>query len=68
MKNMIKRTARTFFQAALGYFAANVVGMINGWDMQKSSLERILLGLVVAAVAAGIAAVMNMPNSKGGKP
>lgn len=58
-KNTLYRAARTFVQAALGYAAANVAGVINAdGDGMKAALG----GLILSAVAAGIAALMNLPE------
>lgn len=51
-----RRAVRTFFQAALGYTAASLAGLIEGGGLTKSTVA----GLTSAAVAAGLAAVMNL--------
>lgn len=58
MKNLVKRepvrrALRTFVQAACGYVVVNIASL----DMDVKSAVR---GFVVATIAAGIAAVMNM--------
>lgn len=60
MKNSFIRAARTFVQAAVGYLAANVVMTVSG--VGDGSLRRTLATLITAAVASGLAAVMNMPH------
>ena len=57
-KETAKKTIRTFIQAAVGYIAVNlaVIDFTAGKEVVKSAL----IGLGVAAVAAGIAAIMNL--------
>lgn len=64
MKEIVKRTARTFIQAALGFFAANCVGWLSGTENSPLSGENALLALTAAAVASGLCAVMNVPTLK----
>ena len=52
-KNTLKRVIKTFVQAALGY----VVGALSG-------TEGITKAVIITAVAAGLAAVMNLPSVK----
>ncbi len=58
MKETVRRAARTFFQAALGYACANLaasaVGIVKGGD--------VLVAFIASALASGIAAVMNLPK------
>ena len=52
---------RTFFQAFIGYAATNapiVLADIEDCELLKTAL----LGLCVSAIAAGIAALMNLPK------
>ena len=49
----VKRAIRTFVQAAAGYIAVNI-----GADTLNTRTA--VLGLIASAVAAGIAAVMNI--------
>lgn len=58
MKNWLARALRTFLQAAVGFASANVV--IYFTNIEQSQTESAFLGLLTAAVAAGLAAVMNM--------
>lgn len=60
-KETLKRAGRTFIQAAIAYIGVNiaVVDFSSGKDVVKTSL----IGLGVSAVAAGIAAVMNLEKS-----
>lgn len=63
-KECLIRAMRTFIQAALGYVVANGTAVLMGAyeaDMVKSAF----MGLFVSAVAAGLAAIMNIPR-KGG--
>ncbi len=67
MREVIKRAARTFLQAAAGFIAANCIGYLSG--MEGTASDNALLALITAAVASGICAVMNVPRrtaEKGG--
>ena len=64
MKETLKRSVRTFVQAAAGYIAANLVMCASGIGADGKTLESAVLTLVAAAVAAGLAAVMNLPKQK----
>lgn len=60
MKEWLYRALRTFGQAALGYLAANLVATLTDLDLSNGTvLKNALLGLFAAAVAAGLAALMN---------
>ena len=63
MRETLRRALRTFFQAALGYaaanLAANAAGIVKGGD--------VLAAFIASAVAAGLAAVMNLPKKADGK-
>lgn len=60
MKEWLYRALRTFGQAMTGYLAANLVATLTDIDMSnRTVLINALLGLLAAAVAAGLAAVMN---------
>lgn len=62
-KNTLWRAARTFCQAAIAYIAANLTGLINaGEGVTRTALG----GLLVSAVAAGLAALMNLPSRASG--
>lgn len=61
MKNLLKRepvrrALRTFIQAACGYVVVNIAAL----DMDVKTAVR---GFVVATIAAGLAAVMNMEDN-----
>jgi len=58
-KETLKRTARTFLQSAVGYIIAHIV-LIDFTDL--SLVKSALLGLVVSAGAAGLAAIMNLES------
>ena len=57
MKEMIKRALRTFLQAAAGY----ITGVISGLIEMPSFGNNVLACLLLFSVAAGLAALMNMP-------
>lgn len=60
MKEWLYRALRTFGQAMLGYLSANVIATLSGVDLSdRTVLKSTLLGLLTAAIAAGLAAVMN---------
>ena len=65
MKEWLYRALRTFGQAMLGYLAANLLATVTQADVSDpTGFANTLLGLFAAAVAAGIAALMN--RGKGG--
>lgn len=64
MKEMIMRTARTFFEAAIGYICANIAVYLAGDNSDTSVAKTALMGLLMSSVAAGVAAVLNMPKKK----
>lgn len=59
-KETIKRAARTFVQAAIGYIAANL--MLIQWT-DEGAVKKGVITLITAAVACGLAALMNLPKS-----
>ena len=59
MRECIVRAIRTFLQTALGYAAASLTGLVQAGDSVTSSA---LAGLLAASVAAGVAAIMNLPD------
>ena len=61
MKEMFKRAIRTFFQAFIGFLAVNLTTGIAEAGNGRIFLET-LAALVASGVAAGLAAVMNMPK------
>ena len=62
MKEMLKRAARTFIQAALGYVAANLIYIVSSSPESYDYMKNTVMGLLISAVAAGLSAVMNMPH------
>ena len=63
MKEMIFRAGRTFVQAAVGYVAANLVVTFSGMTPTTAAdWKTAIVTLITAAVAAGLAAVMNAPK------
>ena len=52
-KNCVKRSLRTFLQTAAGYVSVNIA-------MTDLNTKSAVTGLAVAAIAAGISAVMNL--------
>ncbi len=66
MKEWLYRALRTFGQAMLGYLAANLLATVTQADVSDpTGFANTLLALFAAAVAAGLAAVMNW--NKGGE-
>ncbi len=57
MKTWIKRALRTFVQTAVGYISVNIVAT----DLTARSA---VIGLIVSAVSAGVAAAMNYKEDK----
>lgn len=65
-KETLKRTLRTFLQAAIAYIVANIT-LVDFND--KSILKSAVIGLITSAIAAGISAIMNLekpPEQLGG--
>lgn len=62
-KTTLKRAGRTFIQSALAYITVNVM-YINFTD-DKVSVKSAVTGLLMAAVSAGISAVMNLEKKEG---
>lgn len=66
MKEWIKRSLRTFFQTAISYIAVNISSFSNGCNITSCAFK----GLTISAIAAGLAAIMNLElkkNDKNGK-
>ena len=61
MKNMIRRAVRTFIQTAAGYITANAALTVAGMG-DKDAFWQVMGALLTSAVAAGLAAVMNLPE------
>ena len=60
-KETLKRALRTFAQAAAGYIAANLI-LIDFTDLNLA--KSALTGLAVSAIAAGLAAIMNLEGGE----
>ena len=58
----IKRALRTFIEAAAAYLAAHIVLAVSTGGEDLSVMRTALMGLAVSSVAAGLAAVLNMPK------
>lgn len=56
MKPYVRRALRTFLQTAIGYIAVNIA-------TTDLSVKSAVLGLAVSAVAAGVAAAMNLKEN-----
>jgi len=65
MKEMIRRTVRTFFQSAAGYIIANTAYLITAANTDDYNyLLNSIIGIGVSAIAAGLAAIMNLPKNE----
>ena len=64
MKETFVRAIRTFFQAAIGYIAANLAMGLSGAVDGAISYKSALTALIAAAVSCGLAAVMNLPKKE----
>ena len=62
-KETLRRALRTFFQSVVGYIAANIATLIPIWTEGGDGeyLLRAAIGFVASALAAGLAALMNLP-------
>lgn len=58
-KETARRALRTFLQAFVSYIAVNIVA-INFYEEDTEVLKSALIGLAISALAAGLAAVMNL--------
>jgi hypothetical protein len=61
MKNWVKRAIRTFVQSAVGYIA---IAVPNVDFSSVSAVKTAVVGLGVSAIAAGLAAVMNIRDEE----
>ena len=68
MKETLKRASRTFFQAAAGYIVANLSYVLAKGTDDYNVLANSLLCLAVSGIAAGLAALMNLPQKAGENP
>ncbi len=57
-KDGFQRILRTFIQSALAYIAVNIV--LIDFSEEGAGIKSALTGLAVAALAAGLSAVMNI--------
>ena len=62
-KETARRALRTFLQAFVSYIAVNIVA-INFYEEDIEVLKSGLIGLAISALAAGIAAVMNLEREE----
>ena len=63
LKEMLKRAGRTFLQAFIGFVAVNLTASFTGIT-NSEMLGETVVAFIASAVAAGIAAVMNMPKKE----
>lgn len=63
MKESLYRALRTFVQTALGYVVVNVA--VVDFSVENQALKTALLGLLISAISAGIAGVMNIQGGAG---
>ncbi len=63
LKEMLKRAGRTFLQAFIGFVAVNLTASFTGIT-DSEMLGETVVAFIASAVAAGIAAVMNMPKKE----
>lgn len=59
MKEALYRAARTFIQAFAGFISANAVIYFSS-DLDFDGIKTALCAIITSAVAAGLAAVMNI--------
>jgi hypothetical protein len=63
-KSTVKKSIRTFIQTVIGYVVTNLAMFVSGIDFtDKDVLKNALIGLAIAAISAGAAAVMNLEKS-----
>ena len=61
----LNRAVRTFIQAALSYMLVNIAAA--GFGDSDVNMKSALVGLIVASIAAGLSAVMNLEKPEGGE-
>ncbi len=61
MKETVWRALRTFLQAFTGFVVVNLSASLSGVTDSEMFMET-AMALVASAIAAGLAAVMNMPK------
>lgn len=57
-KETLRRAGRTFIQTAVGYIVVNIA--VVDFASGKQAVKSAVTGLAVSAIAAGIAAAMNL--------
>ena len=63
MKETIRRAFRTFLQTAIGYIVTNIAILSDPETLQNTDiLKTTIIGLIISAISAGLAAVMNLPK------
>ena len=63
MKETIRRAFRTFVQTAIGYIVTNIAIVSDPETLQNTDiLKTTIIGLIISAISAGLAAVMNLPK------
>ena len=63
MKETIRRAFRTFWQTAIGYIVTNIAILSDPETLQNTDiLKTTIIGLIISAISAGLAAVMNLPK------
>lgn len=61
-KETLRRAGRTFLQTAISYVAANLC--LVDFTQSKDIIVSALLGLVISALSAGLAAIMNLQKNE----
>ena len=65
MKETIRRALRTFVQTAIGYIVTNIAILSDPETLQNTDiLKTTIVGLIISAISAGLAAVMNLPKKE----
>ena len=63
MKETIRRAFRTFVQTEFGYVVTNIAILSDTEILQNTDiLKTTIIGLIISAISAGLAAVMNLPK------
>lgn len=65
MKETIRRALRTFVQTAIGYIVTNIAILSDPETLQNTDIfKTTIIGLIISAISAGLAAVMNLPKKE----
>ena len=65
MKETIRRALRTFVQTAIGYIVTNIAILSDPVTLQNTDIfKTTIIGLIISAISAGLAAVMNLPKKE----